>query len=389
MLEGASDLQISRKLVMEAKEAMEAAEAMEEGEAREEYQSCIKIRGRPILPPVMTPEVRRECRAWKEKAILKEEQLRHRRRIRALETEQHNLEPVRSRLEYPNVFFSASCPDIVQLDLSESEDSTSELTDSDLEPKSFAEIHRLMKEQRCSDVDSVRSSKLSNYSTLSTPSTPLYYDSQVYSDTEPEPEEVRVDLYDSLLSLNTVIENPASRLSNRSDCDDLRYLDLKDGSDKENDETVSETFRPRRGSYTLDKPSPLLQAHLERFGSDEGIPLHDMSNHQRTPSPYRSEGRTKVLTSKVANRRLVNLTEKQTVLEQYLASLAEKPVHMSLKPPKVGLQRNSSTGSRGLQEQNSVERSSSCSSRNFQEQNTVQTPHISSQVFIEQSGKVL
>ena len=28
---------------------------MEEQEGEEEFQSCFKIRGRPILPPVMTP----------------------------------------------------------------------------------------------------------------------------------------------------------------------------------------------------------------------------------------------------------------------------------------------------------------------------------------------
>ena len=38
-----------------------------------EYVSCIRIKGRPILPPVMTPESKLECFEWKRKALVVEE----------------------------------------------------------------------------------------------------------------------------------------------------------------------------------------------------------------------------------------------------------------------------------------------------------------------------
>uniref|UniRef100_A0A914VM89 Uncharacterized protein n=1 Tax=Plectus sambesii TaxID=2011161 RepID=A0A914VM89_9BILA len=38
------------------------------------YVSMIKINGRPILPPLMTPEIRADCQKWREMAVKKEKQ---------------------------------------------------------------------------------------------------------------------------------------------------------------------------------------------------------------------------------------------------------------------------------------------------------------------------
>lgn len=51
-----------------------------------EYTSCIRINGRPILPPVMTPGRRLECLEWKRKALEVEERLGAKRRQRILAT---------------------------------------------------------------------------------------------------------------------------------------------------------------------------------------------------------------------------------------------------------------------------------------------------------------
>ena len=49
-----------------------------------EYVSCIRIKGRPILPPVMTPERKLECIEWKRKALEVEERLGLKRREKIL-----------------------------------------------------------------------------------------------------------------------------------------------------------------------------------------------------------------------------------------------------------------------------------------------------------------
>ena len=35
----------------------------------QEFKSCLKIKGRSILPPFMTPERRAECRSWQKQAV--------------------------------------------------------------------------------------------------------------------------------------------------------------------------------------------------------------------------------------------------------------------------------------------------------------------------------
>ena len=79
--------------------------------------------------------------------------------------------------------------------------------------------------------------------------------------------------YDSTLSVNTVVERiltPDLSLSQTSDT----------SADLSNNNSPQEHPLRRHGSYTLDKPSPLLQAHLLKFGGSEED-VHDMSQSQR------------------------------------------------------------------------------------------------------------
>ena len=86
LVTGASDDTIMEMLAEKEK----GAEEHEEKEGKEEdqspkYRSCIKVRGRPILLPVMTEEVRRECQEWKRRALEVEERLAQERRVNIME----------------------------------------------------------------------------------------------------------------------------------------------------------------------------------------------------------------------------------------------------------------------------------------------------------------
>jgi len=358
-------------------------------ETASEYTSCIRINGRPILPPVMSAERRQECREWRRQAISKENELRQTRN-------QHNASRIKHFLgemkrQGSGLTTSASCPLIPGLDLSGlASDANDPVTD--LTPKSFRDVQRMLKEQRGSELDTERSSS-SSFSIsggISSASSVLGYNSNLYSDQEGLESDNRLqfddnhrtELYDSLLSLNTVIENPSSRLTvhdgetqsliepndsltlsipgesgvgsdltiteiNAVDANFTFSEKKSDEEPKENvqpdlpnventmdgeytseepsllsseEESDKENFRPRRGSYSLDKPSPLLQAHLDKFGKCEDG--HDMSNYQRTPSPCKLRApKCGILTPRGPSTE----TEKQSVLDVYLNSLAIKP----------------------------------------------------------------
>ena len=57
-----------------------------------------------------------------------------------------------------------------------------------------------------------------------------------------------------------------------------------------------------------------------------------MSHYTRSPpaSPYSSQGLAKFLVSRQAATRPSTADEKEALLQRYLGSLAEKPVHLSL-----------------------------------------------------------
>ena len=178
------------------REQTETAAEQDAGEDKDtaaapSYESCIKINGRPILPPVMTPELRKECRMWKAKAVETEQKLVASRRDKTEANDRAWL----TKLDQRIVSTAQSCP---HLDLEAEaegaadadglEDSSDALTDSDLEPKSFAEIHSLLRKQRsaASTSESPFSSPRRTSSSLlsAVTPTPSSYQPDVYSDHE-------------------------------------------------------------------------------------------------------------------------------------------------------------------------------------------------------------
>jgi len=79
----------------------------------------------------------------------------------------------------------------------------------------------------------------------------------------------RPGITDSLLSVTTVVENPIfgrkATLKEREEVNKTTTTGKGASEKKELDD--KEKLRPRRGSYSLDQPSPLLAAHMARFGA--------------------------------------------------------------------------------------------------------------------------
>merc|ERR1719458_1800088 len=79
----------------------------------------------------------------------------------------------------------------------------------------------------------------------------------------------RPGITDSLLSVTTVVENPIfgrkATLQEREEMN--KTTTTGEGASKKEELDDKEKSRPRRGSYSLDQPSPLLAAHMARFGT--------------------------------------------------------------------------------------------------------------------------
>ena len=73
LLAGASDQTILEMLERLEKESEIQTEG-EDAESRK-YESCVTLRGAPILPPVMTEEKRLECLKWRRAALEVEERI--------------------------------------------------------------------------------------------------------------------------------------------------------------------------------------------------------------------------------------------------------------------------------------------------------------------------
>lgn len=423
--------------------------------AERKYVSCVRVKGRPILPPVMTEELRKECAEWRKKAMEKEQALLKKKQQTAATDGQlpgevelgepppssatgsesegtmdsavtSSLDPDdRRSLDLSDMRLYKRMEDHEDSDEEEEEEKNDEENSVSLEPKSFREIYEEVKNQQHLPGQPIGRQMLEPAL-----STGHQYNAALYLDRE-EDEGMRPEagLYDSMQSLNTVIEvggcgeagtggHPTPEMSEEEETSYI-YGDVSSsisdslprsgreavntadkettliqpsqsslprwdaGAEKENagilkerkltarneerrgrhvladrdlnssrenscssvteaecgsrqDEQLevlevnSQEFRVRRGSYTLERPSPLLQAHLDRYGSDEEevMSRHDMSMCKRTT--YTSPGLGKFLSSREAAQRPITAAEQEAVLQRYLGSLAEKPVKLSL-----------------------------------------------------------
>ena len=136
----------------------------------------------------------------------------------------------------------------------------------------------------------------------------------------------RSNIYDSLVSVNTVIENTkAEERDGSRDEEDMRT--------RSRDE---EDMRPRRGSFTLSKPSPVLVAYMQRLGKPVkesntlGQPQHGEDKENTSPNIIKSN-----------QRNFSSIPGKNEMMEKYLSSLSDNRTYIeankfSLSDPARG-----------------------------------------------------
>ncbi len=231
-----------------------------EEEACAAYESCLKVEGKSILPPLMTAEKRARCREWKTQAVVRE---RERQPAAAEEEDMESWSETQddssesdSEVVYSRVSHSHAGEDALVVPVPREEEEEEEERASGAFK---ALIHRLRG-------DLAREGRPSHH--------------------------------ESTQSVDTVVENPAfaRRAQEEEEEEEAAVVEEEDLDD---DEEVS--MRRRSGSYTLDEPSPLLKAYMERYGDG------DMSFSGKLP---------KVRTPRRAPAEVLN---------SYLASLSATP----------------------------------------------------------------
>ena len=269
----------------------------EETKVKEEYVSCIKINGRPILPPLMTPEKRSECRSWREKAI----EVEHR---------------VQQRLQPP---YEQGDGDDYE------EDDDDEEEESDPEPVVFSR-----------SASSIAGGPAVADVAMATPFKSLIHRlRQDVKGAEVAAEAAGVSgtsQYDSTMSVNTVVENP--RFSPRKAGTPASEGRSEKGAASASEEPPppSTPFRQRSGSYTLTEPSPVLRAYIDKYGGGEATPAAEgIVPHSRSASALSS-----ILLPKTPPKGELPMSgesrteaEKGENLDAYLEKLATMPLGLN------------------------------------------------------------
>ena len=235
---------------------------------QKEYVSCIRIKGRPILPPVMTPERRLECIEWKRKALEVEERLGSKRRETILAT-------IRSL----KITTSSASTDI------NSRPTSAPLTVEDFgnvstDPPGYIDMNELNRpvteEKDALETSAINAPSINN----AIPET-----SNLYTDYKSNPGDINSikeannvdnEYHTNSEDMNDKTNEVCEKISDENRKDDNQnsvdtkelIVSNKDVKVKTNEESDSIHKRERRGSYTLDEPSPLLLAYMERFGQN-------------------------------------------------------------------------------------------------------------------------
>ena len=226
-----------------------------------EYVSCIKIGGRPILPPVMTPGRRLECLEWKRKALDVEEKMGAKRRekilatIRSLKTSRSSVfEPVPTR------------PSSAPIEDSLSNNSTVDKEFDANESVIATEMHTTIRDHEVSldiDQDKILYSEKINTASVEESHN---IDSGIMSIDQTEENYDKPDLH--INKNNCLVDNRELIESIDYISDNEETPEDMEEQDKMVSAQHSSVKRERRGSYTLDEPSPLLLAYMERFGQN-------------------------------------------------------------------------------------------------------------------------
>ena len=116
----------------------------------------------------------------------------------------------------------------------------------------------------------------------------------------------RSNMYDSLVSVNTVIEN----------------TDFKDEDSIADREEVVEP-RGRKGSYSLSKPSPVLLAYIERMGGDKKTT--NVAHNDQSVEDKENVSPNIINKGKQPTRYSPPSDGKKEILQKYLESLSQTP----------------------------------------------------------------
>ena len=248
-----------------------------------EYVSCIRIKGRPILPPVMTPERKLECIEWKRKALEVEEKLGLKRR-----------EKILAAIKTLKVTTSSASTDI------NSRPSSAPVPSVDVQ--NSIENSSVMAENVCNadsaNIEQIRDSEdnpATNMSSLdrtlecTSDANKITLDSITSNEGEVQIEESHQKISNIGESKIQVKDKISSE--NINNCVNEYGFEKDNGTSNTNTNSESVQKRERRGSYTLDEPSPLLLAYMERFGQNfdeknDLIKSNGMENDARKTSDH-------------------------------------------------------------------------------------------------------
>ena len=223
---------------------------------QKEYVSCIRIKGRPILPPVMTTERKLECIEWKRKALEVEEKLGIKRREKILAT-----------IKSLNVTTSSASTNM------HSRPSSAPVTNENIEN---------MNENSGMDYDtqnvdlSKDTNEYSNNKQYGKTTKEIL--SEIPGDTERDEiitnDGITTEELANCDKTQRGNHEPAIQVDNTltneiiKPCTNEEITEKEDAISESNSNSNPTFNRERRGSYTLEEPSPLLLAYMERFGQN-------------------------------------------------------------------------------------------------------------------------
>ena len=356
LLGGASD-----QSILDMLEKLETDSEATGGESEtQEFVSCVKVGGSPILPPVMTEERRLQCLQWRRKALDVEERIGNRRRrllaenikkiavgvlnrnntsSPAVEEEEDNeglavYEVLRSNSRAADVALNNFNPSVdlqsptkispgpasgdeaeqvEQISPPPNDNDLSEASNKSIAaPSSFAEMKKLVatlpRTPRSARFQSKLmspgpSSDISSSDEDTTTATSLkteVNDEDLFSlrsvVTRRKRSPEQSNIYDSLVSVDTVIENKDYR---------------------EEEGNIEPQVRPRRGSYSLSKPSPVLLAYIQKMGNAE---IDDIANDNLV-----STANTQPPTSKTEVTVRSSSNDRREARQEFISGLSKPP----------------------------------------------------------------
>ena len=218
-----------------------------------EYVSCITLHGRPLLPPVMTSETREACKRWREEALRVERRLKEAWSERpgawpeADSSEEEETASVvidRARRASPVTFHDARTSSAISVDVT----SSGSFYRTPSQPRtSSAMSHDVSRDGSAS---SALLAQFHSDDVIHDENTSSAFKSVIHKLRQTVPRtSVTEDMFSSTQSVDTVVENTTGYAADEDDEEDQ--------------------FRPRKNSYTLEEPSPLLQAYMEKYGESD------------------------------------------------------------------------------------------------------------------------